>query len=177
MASEIRRNCMTASSMVTGSAFERDRSGQAPRRDQAVAVLDQLRDFFPIDFADVEAQPDPASRSDVGGHVEFFRVGGDQRDVVAGEDFAIDADDAVAVVVVEEIAEGFLADGDAGVAATQGLACGFGKREADVSEASEAGVFFNWFFGHLRSSIATSAPSTRPAGAPRRAGRIPACRV
>ena len=107
----------------------------------------QFLDFFPVDLADIQAKADPSARADVGGHVELLRIGGDEGGVVAGKDFAGDSDDAVAVVIVEEIGEDLLADFEAGVTAHH-FPGRFGQRETDLGEAREPAAFLLRGLGH-----------------------------
>ncbi len=89
--------------------------------------------FLPIHFADVETKAYPAARTDVGGQVVFHRVRRHEDLVVAGEGFAADGNDAVAVMVVQEIGEDFFADAEAGVVSLQ-FPGGFGKGKADFRQ-------------------------------------------
>src|SRR5579863_960992 len=82
-----------------------------------VAAGYQFSYFFPVHFADVETKPNPAARADVGGQVVFHRIGRNENLVIAGESFAANGNDAVAVMVVEEIGKDFLADMEAGMVA------------------------------------------------------------
>ena len=89
-------------------------------RDEAVAAGDELGDFCPIHAGNIQAQPDPSFGPHVGGLVELGGLGGDQRLVIAGQNFAGDADDAVAVMVVQVVSVGLAAYGKTRVLA-QGL--------------------------------------------------------
>ena len=71
--------------------------------------------FFPIHFTDIETKADPAARADVRRQVVFHRIGRDEDLVIAGESFAANGNDAIAMMVVEEVSEDFLADTEAGV--------------------------------------------------------------
>ena len=84
-----------------------DERGQALGCNELVAATDEFRNFIPIDFTDVEAKSDPSFRSHVGGQKESagLRVG--ESSVVSGQNLAIEGDDAVPVMVVEEIGERF----------------------------------------------------------------------
>jgi hypothetical protein len=92
--------------------------------------------FFPIHLADVETQAYPTPGTDVGGQVVFRRVRRHEDLVVAGEGFAANGNDTVAVVVVEEISEDFFADTEAGVVSPE-FPGSFGKSEADFRQFRE----------------------------------------
>jgi hypothetical protein len=117
---------------------------QLPGSDKGVAAEEKIGDFVPVDFADVEAEGDPASGCEVGREIESARLGFREGLVVAGEDFAGDGNDAVAVMVVEEISEGLFADEELRVG-TMNEARGFRKRKGDFGEMREAGVFAGGF--------------------------------
>ena len=95
-----------------------------------VAAGHQFSDFFPIHFAEVETKADPAARPDVGGQIEFHGIGRHKHGVVAGKSFAADGNDAIAVMVVEEVSEDLLSYAEAGVITLQ-FPGSFGKSEAD----------------------------------------------
>ena len=88
-------------------------SGEALRRDLEVALGDEVGDLGPVDVVAVEPERDPAARAEVGRQVEAAAgVGVDQRLRLAPGRLARDADDPVAVVVVEEVGERALADAE-----------------------------------------------------------------
>jgi len=108
-----------------------DQCGKFPGRGLQVAAGHQFFDFVPVHFSDVETKTNPTARAYVGGQVVFHRIGRNEDLVVAGESFAANGNDAVAVMVIEEIGEDFLSDTEAGVVSLQ-LPCSFGKGEADI---------------------------------------------
>ncbi len=77
-----------------------------------VASEEEVADFGPVDFGEVEAEGDPAAWADVGGEVVASGLRFSEGGVFAGEDFAGDGDDAVTMVIVEEVGEGFFADSE-----------------------------------------------------------------
>jgi len=93
---------------------------------KVVAGQEKIADFGPVDFGQVETEGDPAARTDVGWEIVAFRLGFGEGGVFAGKDFTGDGDDAVTVVVVEEIGEDFFSDQKSGVGKLE-FARGFGK--------------------------------------------------
>jgi hypothetical protein len=61
-------------------------------------------------LAHVQSQRDPALRCDVGGQIKSARLRLRQRLVVAEEYLAGDRDDAITVMVIEEVSESLLPD-------------------------------------------------------------------
>ena len=110
-----------------------DGIGEAFGSDKGVAAEDEIGDFVPVDFADVEPESDPASGCEVGREIEPARLGLREGFVVAGEDFAGDGNDAVAVMVVEEVGEGLFANEKLRVG-TMKEARGFRRRKGDFGE-------------------------------------------
>src|SRR5271169_5904920 len=90
--------------------LRRDESGEALGRNENVAGGKQIGNLVPIYFADIEAKSDPTFRANVGRKIESILLSGDKRGIFRRHDFARDRDNAVAVMVVEKIGEGFLAD-------------------------------------------------------------------
>src|SRR6266481_4489671 len=91
--------------------------GEAHGCDEAIAAEDEFAHFVPIHFAHIQTKRDPASWPNIGGQIAAVRLSGDERYVVAGQGFAGDGNDAVAVMVVEEVSEGAFADQKRGVPA------------------------------------------------------------
>lgn len=108
--------------------------------DQAVAVGNELGNLVPVDHVQVQAEADPALRTEIRGPVETIRLGGDHRLGSTRGGLAAEADDAVAVVVDEVVDEGLVADEEAGVLAPV-LTRRLGEAEADVGEANETAIF------------------------------------
>jgi hypothetical protein len=108
--------------------------------EEVVAGEDEVGDFTPIYFAEIEAERDPTLVREISRRVELFGIGADQRLVIAGENFAGEADDAIAVMIIEEVGESFFADDETCVRAVK-PASGFGKGESDFADANEARVF------------------------------------
>ena len=102
----------------------------------------QFRNLFPIHLAHIETQSHPTSRPDVGRHVEPRRVGSDQRVIVAGQDFAAEADNAISMMVVQEICEGFSAYPERRVAPGILARC-FGQGETNFRHPREARIAFH----------------------------------
>jgi hypothetical protein len=80
----------------------------------------------PVDFGKVEAESDPTAWADVGREVVALGLGFGEGGVFTGENFAGDGDDAVTVVIVEEVGESSFADLERGVGAAE-FARGFGE--------------------------------------------------
>src|SRR4051794_29557854 len=126
------------------------RNGSA---NEAVSAADQLGDFFPVDFAGVEAEGDPTAGSHVSREVEAIGLGGGQRLILTGEDLAGYRDNAVAVMVVEEVGEGLFADQELRMA-TLKLARDLGQGKAELREADQAAIF-GGLGGHYFNAPAT----------------------
>jgi hypothetical protein len=109
-------------------------------RDELVASADEFGNFFPIDFAGVQAESDPSFRSYVGGQIKPAGLSVGESFVVSGQDLAIDGDDAVSMMVVEEIGKRLFSNPEAGVL-TVVPARSLGKRKADFGESDQATVF------------------------------------
>jgi len=75
-----------------------------------VAGPEKIADFRPVDFGEIETESDPSARADVGREIVAFRLSFGEGGVFAGEDFAGNGDNAVAMAVIEEIGEYFFAD-------------------------------------------------------------------
>jgi hypothetical protein len=117
-----------------------DQRGQPLGRDKLVAATDEFRNFVPIDFTDVQAECGPSFRCEIGGQKKSAGLSGGERFVVSGENFAGDSDDAVSVMVVEEIGKRLFSNQEAGVLAVV-PARGLGKRKADFGKPDQATVF------------------------------------
>jgi hypothetical protein len=112
---------------------------QSPGRDQAEATGDEFADLIPIDVAAIHAERDPAPRPDVGRQVKAIRLSRRKRCVITRQRFARDRDYSVAMMIVEEIHEGLLADEEGGVVSGIAPTC-VGEGEADLCKAREAVV-------------------------------------
>lgn len=108
--------------------------------DQAVAVGNELGNLVPVDHVQVQAEADPALRTEIGGSGEAGPLGGDHRLGGTRAGLAAEADDAVAVVADEVVDEGLVADEIAGVLAPV-LTRRLGEGEADLGEANETAIF------------------------------------
>ena len=89
--------------------------GQPPGGHEAVAVADEVCHFLPVGLADVQPKADPSPRADIRRQVEPGGIYGRQLGVLAWPHFEANGDDAVAMVIVEEISERFLPHREAGV--------------------------------------------------------------
>ncbi len=87
-----------------------DESGKTFGRSEEIAAEEELANFLPIDFADIETESDPSARADVGGQVVALGLGGCQVGVFSWKNFAGDSNDSITVVIIEKVGEGFLAD-------------------------------------------------------------------
>lgn len=111
-----------------------------------VAAVEEFFDFIPVDGGAIEPEADPAARTDIGGHVELARAGFDQKSILAGEDLAPEAEDAVAVMIVEKVGEDLFANEKSNVIAF--CLAGYGRqREADFSDSLET-IGGSQQFGH-----------------------------
>lgn len=117
----------------------RDLDGEALGSDQLVAGEEKIADFVPVGFAAVEAERHPPSVSEIVGQVVAARLRGDQRGVFSRQDFAGNADDAVAMMVVEKVGEGLLADEKLSVRAVHRPG-GFREGHCEPGDPFEMGV-------------------------------------
>lgn len=113
---------------------------QRPGCDQNIASLQQIPHFVPVDFSPVEPERHPPFRSDVSGKIESFRLSLDQRFVVAGLHFARHSDDAVSVMIVQEVSEGLFPYQELRMG-SGGHPRGIRKGQSDLRQAGEARVF------------------------------------
>jgi len=111
-----------------------------------VASQEKIADLGPVDFGQIETERDPAARADVSREVVAFRLGFGEGGVIAGKDFAGDGDNAVTMMVVEEISKDFFADQKGGVGIFE-YARGFGKSQREFGETIENGIIGRRF-GH-----------------------------
>jgi len=123
------------------------KGGEALWGSEQIAGEQEFADFVPIDFADVEAEGDPAARADVGGQVVALGLRSGEGGVFSGEDFAGDGDDAVAVMIVEEVGEGFLAHEELRVGGVD-FASGFRESQGELGKRGQMGVGGR-VFGHV----------------------------
>src|SRR5262249_9810715 len=104
---------------------------EALGRNQLITARDQFGHFVPIHCTYIQPERHPASWSDVSRQVKPVRLGGGQRYIVARQHLAGDRNDAIAVVVVQEICEDLLPDHEACVSSAN-LTGGLWKRKADL---------------------------------------------
>jgi len=78
--------------------------------DEDVTGQQQISHFGPVDLASIKAERYPSSGRHICRKIESARLSFNKRLVLARENFAGDSHDAIAVVVVEKIGEGLLAD-------------------------------------------------------------------
>ena len=110
-----------------------------------VASQEKIADLGPVDFGQIETECDPAARADVGREIVAFRLGFGEGSVIAGEDFAGDGDNAVAMMVVKKISEDFFADRKSGVGIFE-FARGFGKSEREFGQTIQDGIVGRGFW-------------------------------
>jgi hypothetical protein len=118
-----------------------DKGGEAFGSSEEVAAEEELADFVPIDFADVEAESDPSARADLGGQVIALGLSDGQSGVFSWEGFAGDGNYAITVVVIQKVGECSLAD-EKGRVRSVDYALRFRKSESELSKACEARIFF-----------------------------------
>src|SRR5215510_3697316 len=96
-------------------------------------------------------QHDPTFRCEIGGQIKSSRLSLSERFVIAGQYLAGNCDDAITVMVVEEIREGLFANQKLRVRSVN-LARNLRKRERNLGETSEAWVF-NGTLCHNKLSV------------------------
>jgi hypothetical protein len=128
----------------------------------------QLFHFFPVDFASIQPEPDPASWPNVGRHIELSRVRRNKPCIVPRQDLADETDNTVPVMIIQKVGEYLLTDIERHMIAGH-LSRGSGQAEADRGESLEAGVFRRRV---LHSAIQHSWPRMEP-GKSREIANVP----
>lgn len=72
-------------------------------RKERVAAKQEFSDFLPVNVAHVQPQRYPSSRAYVGGKIKSVGLSLDQRVVVARQNLSGDCDDAIAMMIIEEV--------------------------------------------------------------------------
>jgi len=93
-----------------------------------VATPYELFDFCPIHRRQIETQPDPSFRPNVCRKIELAGVALDKPPIIAGKGFATEANDSIAMMIVEIVDEYLLPDEKAGMFSLIDTRC-LGKRE------------------------------------------------
>jgi hypothetical protein len=88
-------------------------------RCQTVAEFEDVLNLAPIDRASIEPQAEPTSGANIGRKIEVLRVTARTVDVLAQRGLAAHRNDAVAMVVVQEVREDPLPDPKVGVITAQ----------------------------------------------------------
>jgi len=86
-----------------------DHASQRSRGSETVAEFENVLNFAPVDWPSIEPQTEPTLGTYVRGQVEALRFAACAVDVLAQRRLAAHGNDAVAVVVVEEIRKDLLA--------------------------------------------------------------------
>src|SRR6185436_7413694 len=112
----------------------------------AIAAERVLGHLLPVDLADVQPETDPAARPDVGRQIEPGGIELGQIPVLPQPRLEAGGDDAVPMMIVEEIGKHLFPHPKRGVLPVD-LARRLGKAETDLREFDEARVFRSGF-GH-----------------------------
>ena len=124
---------------MEGSGVGLGEGGEAFGGSKEIAAEEKFADFVPVDLAGVEAESDPSARTDVGGQIVTLGLSSGQGGIFSWKNFAGDGNNAVAVVVMQEVSESSFAHKKGSVGAME-FALGFGKSESKLGQSGKSRI-------------------------------------